>query len=271
MKTLKSVLVWGLLLLAGTDLWAIPAGFNIQGRLTYADGVNKGQNINENCNITFSLYAGAAGGTPLWVQTQDNINVKNGNFQVVLRGAGTNGKSIEEIAPGLPEAYIEIKVNDDPPLAPRQPLLRSPLEANNMLASYSDVEISGDNDANGSGAILLKTGSADRLVVTSGGNVGIGVSQPAQKLSVNGAVQSLSGGFKFPDGSVQASSNCAFRLKVVSAPCSYSDSPSGSSVSCSGRDGFVWSGIVFALCYSCNGSSQELCGPQTTMHFTEAD
>lgn len=260
-----------LALLPVTELRALQAGFNIQGRLTYADGVNKGQNLNENCNITFSLYAGLAGGTPLWVQTQDNINVKNGNFQAVLKGAGTNGKSIEEIAQGLPEAYIEIKVNDDPPIAPRQPLLRSPLEANNMLASYGDVEISGDNDANGAGAILLKTGSADRLVVTNGGNVGIGVSQPAQKLSVNGAVQSLSGGFKFPDGSVQASATCAFRLKVVSAPCSYSDSPSGSSVSCYGRDGIVWRGIVFALCYSCNGSTQELCGPQTTMDLVEDD
>ena len=38
---------------------------------------------------------------------------------------------------------------------------------------------------------------------TSEGNVGIGVSEPEQKLSVNDTIQSLVGGFMFPDGSVQ--------------------------------------------------------------------
>lgn len=36
------------------------------------------------------------------------------------------------------------------------------------------------------------------------GNVGIGMISPAQKLSVAGTVQSTSGGFMFPDGTVQA-------------------------------------------------------------------
>lgn len=36
------------------------------------------------------------------------------------------------------------------------------------------------------------------------GNVGIGTTLPPQKLSVNGTIESQSGGFKFPDGTVQA-------------------------------------------------------------------
>lgn len=36
-----------------------------------------------------------------------------------------------------------------------------------------------------------------------GGNVGIGTSNPAQKLSVVGTIESSSGGFKFPDNSIQ--------------------------------------------------------------------
>jgi hypothetical protein len=40
---------------------------------------------------------------------------------------------------------------------------------------------------------------------TAGGKVGIGTTTPANPLSVAGVIQSTSGGFKFPDGSVQAS------------------------------------------------------------------
>ncbi len=42
--------------------------------------------------------------------------------------------------------------------------------------------------------------------VTADGKVGIGTASPAEKLSVDGIVQSTSGGFKFPDGSVQTKS-----------------------------------------------------------------
>jgi len=37
------------------------------------------------------------------------------------------------------------------------------------------------------------------------GNVGIGTTTPAQKLSVVGMIESTSGGFKFPDGTTMTS------------------------------------------------------------------
>ena len=46
------------------------------------------------------------------------------------------------------------------------------------------------------------TGSGPALLV-NGGKVGIGLSAPANPLSVAGVVESTAGGFKFPDGSVQ--------------------------------------------------------------------
>src|SRR5688572_23388557 len=49
----------------------------------------------------------------------------------------------------------------------------------------------------------ISTAGGERLRVTSAGNVGIGTTNPAQKLSVAGVIQSSTGGFMFPDGSVQ--------------------------------------------------------------------
>jgi hypothetical protein len=46
-----------------------------------------------------------------------------------------------------------------------------------------------------------------RMVVDPTGNVGIGTTAPAQKLSVAGTIESTSGGIKFPDGTVQTSAS----------------------------------------------------------------
>jgi hypothetical protein len=43
-----------------------------------------------------------------------------------------------------------------------------------------------------------------RFLVKENGNVGIGTNTPTSKLSVQGTVESTTGGFKFPDGSVQS-------------------------------------------------------------------
>lgn len=49
------------------------------------------------------------------------------------------------------------------------------------------------------------TGSNPRMWILSNGRVGIGTATPGQPLTVAGAIQSTSGGFVFPDGSVQTS------------------------------------------------------------------
>ena len=52
-------------------------------------------------------------------------------------------------------------------------------------------------------ALKLFTNLTPRLTVAYTGQVGIGTTTPGQELSVNGVIQSIAGGFQFPDGTVQ--------------------------------------------------------------------
>src|SRR6266478_700274 len=53
------------------------------------------------------------------------------------------------------------------------------------------------------------------FVMSSGGNFGIGTGTPTQKLSVTGMIQSTTGGFMFPDGSVQATAGGGGTISAV--------------------------------------------------------
>lgn len=47
----------------------------------------------------------------------------------------------------------------------------------------------------------------ERMAITQSGNVGIGTTAPAYKLQVEGTIYSTSGGFRFPDGTVQTTAS----------------------------------------------------------------
>ena len=51
--------------------------------------------------------------------------------------------------------------------------------------------------------VIFGTANAERMRIDSAGNVGIGTIAPGQKLSVNGVIESISGGIKFPDTTIQ--------------------------------------------------------------------
>ena len=72
-----------------------------------------------------------------------------------------------------------------------------------------------DIKSNGAALGINYPGDTDTVINVGGGNVGIGVDPPSEKLSVSGTVESTSGGFKFPDGSTQA--NAAYSQAHVDA------------------------------------------------------
>jgi hypothetical protein len=64
----------------------------------------------------------------------------------------------------------------------------------------------------GSGKFILSDVPDQRVFVDSTGNVGVGEPNPAEKLEVSGIVYSDTGGFKFPDGTIQTTAAQNFAL-----------------------------------------------------------
>lgn len=64
----------------------------------------------------------------------------------------------------------------------------------------------GDNTQYKAGNLVLNDGPTPFIngLIVLNGKVGIGTASPAQKLSVDGIIESTSGGVKFPDGTTQA-------------------------------------------------------------------
>ena len=56
-------------------------------------------------------------------------------------------------------------------------------------------------------ALHLATNGAVRATVDTSGNLGVGTVTPGQKISAAGIIESTSGGFKFPDGTIQTTAS----------------------------------------------------------------
>jgi hypothetical protein len=78
-----------------------------------------------------------------------------------------------------------------------------------LSANTSDYSIISSKTLGGKTALRMSVGDDpdDNILLMPSGNVGISDSTPSQKLTVSGTVYSKSGGFKFPDGSIQTTAS----------------------------------------------------------------
>jgi hypothetical protein len=171
---MQKVIILSLILaiISGIAFSQVPQLINYQGVL-----IDSGTNQpvpDDTYSIAFSIYDVASGGTAVWTETQ-SVTTQDGLYSVLL-GSITTLKPV--IFSGT-EKYIGIKVGSDPEMTPRKRIV-------SVAYAYVAESVSG----------IANTFPTD-------GNVGIGTKTPGEKLQVAGTIHSSTGGFKFPDASVQ--------------------------------------------------------------------
>jgi hypothetical protein len=116
------------------------------------------------------------------------------------------------------------------------------MQFRNSSGAWSNIG-SGTSGVTGSGTanrlpkFTSTTALGNSQIFDNGTNVGVGVTSPSQKLSVAGVVQSTVGGFRFPDGTTQATAArfAGAYTKNVNGSCRHSNPATGG---CSCPSGF---------------------------------
>ncbi|MGA1874764.1 MAG: tail fiber domain-containing protein [bacterium] len=174
--------------------WAVPGLINYQGKLTDAGS----SVLTGTYSMVFSLYGTQTGGTALWTETQ-SVPVTDGIFHVQLGTATPLPVGVFDYN----ELYLEVVI-DSEALTPRQRITSTA-----FAMKAADAELAVDADTvdgrhaseflDASPVTQTKTGG-----LNIGGSVGIGIDTPTEMLTVAGVIESTTSGFKFPDGTVQA-------------------------------------------------------------------
>ncbi len=163
--------------------------------------------------------AGKVGiGTPTPGQKLDvagNANV-TGNIVGGRVGIGTTAPPVEKLE--IKDGSIQLTTTGPAAVGIRNASGSLNLGLTTNTGEYSNLALPGDAvlRTNGQrlilagregGTVLVTTGApgaeAERLRVTTAGNVGIGAPIPTQKLEVAGQIFSSTGGFRFPDNTTQ--------------------------------------------------------------------
>lgn len=155
-----------------------PAEMSYQGFLE--DG---GAPVNDgNATLTFRLFDAASGGSPIWSETHNGVDVTDGVFDVTL-GTVNPLNSLEFYRPLWVEVEVERGDGSSITLAPRTPLGASPYTMGLVLPILQDASVGGtaltiNNTGNGDGIkgetqTSLGRGVVGRASAFTGANRGV--------------------------------------------------------------------------------------------------
>ncbi len=148
----------------------VPHMINYQGKLTTASGGC----LNDTVQMTFSIYPDTLGSTADWSETQTDVVVKEGIFNVLLGAVDT-----------IPQAvfdgnikYLGVQVESDPEMRPLKPMV-------SVAYAYRAAAADG-------GGGWVDDGTVVRLEDTTD-QVGIGTTAPSADLDVDGDIYTEGG------------------------------------------------------------------------------
>jgi hypothetical protein len=146
--------------------FAVPVTTNYQGYLENTDG----EPLDATVNMTFALYATAEGGSALWTETHQNVEVTDGVFSLIL---GNTTSFDDDSLEG--KRYLGVTVGSDPEMAPRQQLTSAFFAMRAGVADSVKAD-SVETEAIADGAVTAdkiapQTITGDKIANLSGHNV----------------------------------------------------------------------------------------------------
>jgi len=174
MKATAYMMVLSLLLLSTVAIADVPGLINYQGTLTDEYGVA----LDTTVAMTFSIYTDSTGGLTEWSETQPDVLVSSGVFNVLLGSVNTLTVGVFR----APVRWLGVQVSGDPELEPRQRITAVGYSFWAAEADTAEYAWSG-----GSGSGWVDDGNVVRLE-TEADSVGIGTSTPSAKLDLSGDI-----------------------------------------------------------------------------------
>lgn len=177
----------------------LSSSLTYQGRLSL-----DGSSVNETADFQFSLWDAATNGSAVGsVITVEDYLVVDGLFTVELDFGvmALNGDARWlEVAVRSPAGSGIYTVLSNRQSVTAAPYASYAIEAGQVTGGITGIGTTGTLPKFSTGGEL-----GDSVVTESNGNIGVGVPVPQNKLVVDGVIESVQGGVRFPDGTIQSS------------------------------------------------------------------
>ncbi|MBP7653605.1 hypothetical protein KA977_09295, partial [Candidatus Dependentiae bacterium] len=138
--------------------------------------------VNAAASIIFSLYTSETGGTAIWTETHNSVNISNGLFTVELGSVNQINLKFDNLY------YIGININNSGELIPRTKFQATPYS---FRSRYSDTSVNLENNATAEGSMTINDTLiiSNNVIITDNGKIGVGLLNPSEKIEVIGNVK----------------------------------------------------------------------------------